>query len=433
VEPAWHPHVATLVRLGRATVVPVYFPGRNSAFFMLMGLLSPRLRTALLPRELVNRSRQRIALRIGRGIPWHRLRRFPDDKVMIDYLRLSTEVLSIDPSPREPEARLSSGPDRDGGLEPVIAPVSKQRMQSEIDRLPGDQCLLESGAFSVWLAQSGQIPHVLDEIGRLREITFRQVQEGTGRALDLDRFDGHYRHLFLWHRPKAELVGGYRLGPVDTILKERGLSGLYTQSLFRFGAEFLDQLPPAIEFGRSFIRPEYQKKFNSLILIWRGIGQLISRCPRYKILFGPVSISRDYEAVSKTLLVHFLKHNNFHDDLARYVAPRQPYRPQGIRLPDESVLQSAGWGIEEISFLISEIEKDGKGVPALLKHYLKLNGKLLSFNVDKAFSDVVDGLLMVDLRETDPKILKRFIGPVDLAKGITARPDAAFPTPLCGI
>lgn len=433
VEPAWHPHVATLARFSRATVVPVYFPGRNSAFFMLMGLLSPRLRTALLPRELMNRSRQRIALRIGRGIPWQRLKRFPDDKALIDYLRLSTEILNVDPEPAGRPARSAARQNRDRRLKPVIPPVAKQLMQREIERLPRDQRLLESGAFSVWLAQSGQIPHLLDEIGRLREITFRQVQEGTGRALDLDRFDEHYRHLFLWHRPTSELVGGYRLGPVDTILKERGLSGLYSHSLFRFGAEFLDQLPPAIEFGRSFIRPEYQKKFNSLILIWRGIGQFIARCPRYKILFGPVSISRDYEAVSKTLLVHFLKHNNFHDDLARYVAPRQPYRPQGMRLPDESVLRSAGWGIEAISFLISEIEKDGKGVPILLKHYLKLNGKLLSFNVDKAFSDVVDGLLMVDLRETDPKILKRFIGSVELATGIPERPHATFPTPFCGI
>lgn len=416
MDPPWNAHVAALVRLSRATVVPVYFPGRNSAYFMLLGLLSPRIRTALLPRELANQSGRRISLRIGRGIPWHRLQRFADDQAMTHYMRLSTEVLKVDTKQPGLRAQPSAGTDRLRPLETVIPPVPKQRMQRDIEQLPRDQRLLESGDFSVWLAQSRQIPHVLDEIGRLREITFRQVQEGTGRAVDLDRFDDYYLHLFLWHRKKSEVVGGYRLGPVDTILKERGLSSLYTHSLFRFEADFLDRLPPSIEFGRSFIRPEYQKKFNSLILIWRGIGQFIRRCPRYKILFGPVSISRDYEAVSKTLLVHFLKNNNFHADLSRHIAPRRPYRPQRTHLLDEGALQDSACGIEDISFLISEIENDGKGVPVLLKHYLKLNGKLLSFNVDKDFSDVVDGLLMVDLRETDPKILKRFIGSTDPAK-----------------
>lgn len=292
-------------------------------------------------------------------------------------------------------------------------------MLTEIGRLPGDQCLLKNGPFSVWLAESRQIPSVLEEIGRLREITFREAQEGTGRSSDLDRFDEHYRHLFLWHHEKAEVVGGYRLGFVDTIVREHGLEGLYTHSLFRFGPDLLRQLPPAIEFGRSFIRPEYQKKYNSLLLIWRGIGRLIAGFPRYQILFGPVSISRDYETVSRNLLVHFLKRHKFNDDLSRHVSPRQPYRAEEMKLGTDNELLSSLSDIENVSLLISEIEKDGKGVPVLLKHYLKLNGKLLSFNVDTAFSDVVDGLLMVDLRETDPKLLKRFLGSPSRLSGQT--------------
>ena len=418
-DPVWHPQIATLIRLSRATVVPVYFPGRNSVLFMMLGLLHPRLRTALLPRELINKAGKNIAVHIGAALPWQRLQRFPDDTALIRFLRLRTELLQIDAPPRKHTRPSSTGENHVRHLEPVSAPVPAPQMLTEIGRLPGDQCLLKNGPFSVWLAESRQIPSVLEEIGRLREITFREAQEGTGRSSDLDRFDEHYRHLFLWHHEKAEVVGGYRLGFVDTIVREHGLEGLYTHSLFRFGPDLLRQLPPAIEFGRSFIRPEYQKKYNSLLLIWRGIGRLIAGFPRYQILFGPVSISRDYETVSRNLLVHFLKRHKFNDDLSRHVSPRQPYRAEEMKLGTDNELLSSLSDIENVSLLISEIEKDGKGVPVLLKHYLKLNGKLLSFNVDTAFSDVVDGLLMVDLRETDPKLLKRFLGSPSRLSGQT--------------
>ncbi len=419
-DPVWHPQIATLIRLSRATVIPIYFPGHNSALFMTLGLLHPRLRTAMLPRELVNKTRKSIAVRIGSALSWQQLQRFPDDTALIQFLRLRTELLQLDAHSRAHERASATSKNHERHLEPVRAPVPAQRMQTEVDHLPGDQCLLKSGAFSVWLAESRQIPSVLEELGRLREITFREAQEGTGRSSDLDRFDEHYHHLFLWHQGKAEVVGGYRLGFVDTILRQHGIEGLYTHSLFRFGPELLNQLPPAIEFGRSFIRPEYQKKYNSLLLIWRGIGQFIARYPRYKILFGPVSISRDYETVSRNLLVHFLKHHKFNDDLSRHVSPRQPYHAEGMKLRSDHELLHSLSDIDNVSLLISEIEKDGKGVPVLLKHYLKLNGKLLSFNVDKAFSDVVDGLLMVDLRETDPKLLKRFLGSPSRSSGTTA-------------
>jgi hypothetical protein len=215
----------------------------------------------------------------------------------------------------------------------------------------------------------------------------------------------------LWNHAASELVGAYRLGLVDRILRQFGPKGLYSSQLFRYKPEFVSQLSRAIEFGRSFIRSEYQKKYNSLILIWRGIGEFIGRYPQYHILFGPVSISRDYHKVSKTLLVRFLKRNNFHPSLSGYVRPRRPFRCPRIGCIDQTALLSTFRDIDDISLLISEIEKDGKGVPVLLKHYLKLNGRLLSFNLDKAFSNALDGLLLVDLRQTDPKILEHFIGP----------------------
>ena len=171
-----------------------------------------------------------------------------------------------------------------------------------------------------------------------------------------------------------------------------------------------DQLANAIEAGRSFVRSEYQKKFNSMVLLWRGISEFFVQNPQYKILFGPVSISRDYHTISKNLIVKFLKTNNFDPHLSRLVNPRNFYRSSRVQGVNSKIIKSSFEDIDDISLLISEIENDSKGVPILLRHYLKLNGSLISFTSDKAFSSVVDGLLLVDLTKTDSKLLRRFMG-----------------------
>ena len=409
-DPDWSPHVASLIRITQATTLPVYFPGQNSALFSMAGMLSPRFRTILLPRELENKTSRTFTMHIGRPIPWTHLQRHADDATIIDYLRVNTDILKL----RSTHSRYTSmgfgmSAGRKKPLEPLIKPIPVPMLKQEVDLLPEAQLLVKQGELCVYIAHSTQIPNLLKEIGRLRECTFREVHEGTGRAADLDDFDIHYHHLFLWNHDNSELVGAYRLGMVDRILREFGSKGLYTNTLFRFKPEFLRFLTPAIEFGRSFIRSEYQKKFNSLILIWRGIGEFINRNPHYKILFGPVSISHDYHSVSKDLMVRFLTKTQMHTQLSPYVTPRRPYRASRFRFLKSAAIESAFRDIEDVSFLISEIEKDGKGVPVLLKHYLKLNGKLLSFSVDEGFSGVVDGLLMVDLRDTDTRLLRRLI------------------------
>jgi putative hemolysin len=411
-DPEWNPHIGALIRLTKATAVPVHFPGRNGNLFQSMGVLHPLLRTALLPRELINKEGRTLPVHVGSPLAWKQLSRYNDDTAITKFLRFKSDILHAR-TQRKPLEFMSFSvtSKRLPQQEPIIAPEPAYRLAREIRRLPHDNRLVERGDLAVYIAHSRQIPHLLNEIGRLRETTFRDVGEGTGRAIDLDRFDDYYLHLFLWNHASSELVGAYRLGLVDRILRQFGPTGLYTSELFRYEPEFISQLSRAIELGRSFIRAEYQKKHNSLILIWRGIGEFIGRLPHYPVLFGPVSISRDYHTVSKTLLVRFLKQNNFHPSLSGYVRPRRPFRCPRIGCIDKSSPLSDVWDIDDISLLISDIEKDGKGVPVLLKHYLKLNGKLLSFNLDKAFSNALDGLLLVDLRQTDPKILKRFLGP----------------------
>jgi len=260
-------------------------------------------------------------------------------------------------------------------------------------------------------ATTDQIPHILLEIGRLREMTFRAVGEGTGKAVDIDRFDHSYTHLFIWNREKKEVVGAYRLGKTDEIIRQQGVRGLYTSTLFCYKPGFFEHLGPALEMGRSFIRPEYQKSFTPLLLLWKGIGRFVVENPQYKTLFGPVSISDEYQALSRQFLVSYLKMSRYRSDMASLVKPRKPLHAKQLRGWDiDAAVRLLKDDVENISELISCVESDRKGVPILLKQYLKLGGEIAGFNVDPAFGNVIDGLIIVDLMKTEPRMLERYQG-----------------------
>ena len=426
-DPDWSRHVSSLIRHTKATTLPVHFSGRNSSFFQLMGLIHPRIRTILLPREIINKCDSDFKVYIGKPIPWNKLERFESDDEITKYLRISSYFLKnrqekkyfVHKNLKFPTLTLPLPIShfKKAGQEEIIAPIPTELLKKDIAGLREDQLLAEAGDLSVYVAQAHQLPNMLQEIGRLRELTFREVQEGTNLSKDLDKFDAYYLHLFLWNTKDETLVGAYRLGLTDEIISKYGVDGLYTSTLFRYKKGFIDQLGTAIEIGRSFIRSEYQKKYNSLLLLWKGIGQFIVRNPKYNSLFGAVSISKDYHMVSKNLIVHFLKQNKFDTELSRYVRAKNPYHAKKLKYIDKHDLSTSMKDIDDISVLISEIEKDGKGIPILLRHYLKLNASLISFNVDKNFSSVVDGLILVDLNKTDGKLLERFTGKKDLTLG----------------
>jgi hypothetical protein len=227
----------------------------------------------------------------------------------------------------------------------------------------------------------------------LRELTFRAAGEGTGRTRDLDAFDRAYRHLFVWHRGDRRLVGAYRLGFTDEILAAHGPDGLYTHTLFRYDRRLLDRISPAIELGRSFVRAEYQRDYAPLLLLWKGIGRIVVAQPRYRRLFGPVTISHDYSSLSQHLLMAFLEANRLLPDLARLVAPRNP--PAPARRRDEGVAAGRfATDPDEADALVADIEADGRGLPVLLRQYLKLNARLLGWNVDRRFGRALDGLML---------------------------------------
>ena len=291
--------------------------------------------------------------------------------------------------------------------------------------LPAGARFVEGGAFSVYAAEAHRIPVLLDEIGRLREATYRQVGEGTGRACDLDAFDATYLHLFAWDREQRRVVGAYRIGRTDRIVAGQGVDGLYTRRLFRYDDRLIARLSPALELGRSFVRSEYQKNYNALLLLWKGIGQLVVRSPEYRILFGAVSISARYADASHRLLISFLEQNHRHEDLAALV---EGIHPGSARRPDQGLPRS----LEEVDRLVARIEPDGKGMPVLLRQYLKLNAQVLAFSVDPDFGDALDALMMVDLTAVDSAILNRYLGRQQAAGFLAQharRPDAVAPTP----
>jgi putative hemolysin len=412
-DPAWNENIAAIARRTRATVIPIFIQGRNSNLFQAAGVIHPKLRTALLMRELSAMQGRTIELRVGQPIPASRLDKFASEAETTDYLRLKTYILGnrTEPVKKLRFIRMPRLTRAKAELEPIAQPIAPEALEAEIAGLPKDCLLVGHGDMQVYLTDYASIPTVIQEIGRLREKTFRAVGEGTGKALDIDEYDPHYMHLFMWNPKTKEIVGGYRLGRTDRILEEFGPKGIYTTSLFHFKEKLLERLSPALEMGRSYIREEYQRKPNALPLLWRGIGEYVSRNQQYRVLFGPVSISSDYKALSRDLMVQYLKNNTLDVDLHGYVKARRPPRSgRKMQQIDRKSLTASVKDIEDISELISDIETDRKGMPVLIRHYLKLNATILSFNVDKDFCNVIDGLIMVDLMRTDPKIMRRFMG-----------------------
>jgi len=399
-DPVWSATAARLIRMSNAPVTPIHFGGSNSMAFQMAGLLHPRLRTILLSRELLNKRHRRIPVKVGPPISIEHVQRIESDAALAAFLRLNTYAL--DSKPRRSRIIQRS-------LQAIALPNPANVISAEIESLAATQTLASSGETRVVYARAQQIPTALQEIGRLREVTFRPIGEGTGRALDLDAYDDHYTHLIAWHDVHREIIGAYRIGHVDEIVAQLGCRGLYTHTLFTYGEAFIQRLGPALELGRSFVRVEYQKSYSALLLLWRAILAYVALHPRYRVLFGPVSISGKYRPDSHALLVEFLKQHCYDSQLAKLVHPRRAFKRAGTlaALHEDLTLLS---DVDAISSLLASIEPDHKEVPVLLKQYLKLGGRLLGFNVDSRFGECVDGLIVVDLVRTEPRALQKYMG-----------------------
>ena len=408
-DKAWDASIARMARNAGATVIPIYFEGGNSSFFHFIGMLSMRVRTFLLIRELVYPAFSRVKFKIGKPIPPTKLSDFSSDQALIEYLQSKTYLIGYHLThPRIRLKRIRAAVQKPG-MDRIISPIESAILSKEISQLPESALLVEKGEMQVFQAEAKDIPQTLREIGRLREIAFRASGEGSGKAVDLDIYDDYYIQLFVWNKEKAEIVGGYRIGKSDEILNRFGKSGLYTISLFKIKKELFDQIGPSLEMGRSFVREEYQKSYMPLMLLWMGIGHFVQKNLQYRFLFGPVSITNDFHTASQSLLITFLRENSLHASLKDLVSPRKDFK--GDSKLDHPKFYNAFsiQNLNDVQELISEIETQSLKVPILLKHYLKLGGQLLAFNVDPDFNNVVDGLIIVDLSKTDRKMLEKYM------------------------
>jgi len=404
VEPKWSETIGRIVRKAQAPVLPVYFDGTNGPLFHLLGLVHPMLRTAMLPRQLMNKCGQTLDVRVGAVLPSKRLSSIEGDGALVEYLRQralflrhrKTQPLQV--PAKQAAASLPS-------MQPIISEIEPQLLEDEVANLPARQLIVDGSDYRVYVASAAQIPSTLREIGRLREITYRATGEGTGKPIDLDPFDQWYQHLFLWDVGGKRVVGAYRLGASDQIIADQGPAGLYTSTLFDFKPELLSRLSPALELGRAFVRLEYQKSYSPLLMLWKGIARFVCLNPRYKTLFGPVSISNDYQLMSRQLMVQFLRSNHLAPELTELARAKNPFP-----LHARAALPQFQCEPQDIDEVVSDLELDGKGVPVLLRQYLKLGARFFAFNVDRGFGDSIDALMYVDLTRTEPRILERYMG-----------------------
>lgn len=402
-DPPWSTIPARMALAARARVVPVWCEGSNSEVFHAVGLVHPRLRTALLPKEFLSRFGTAVEFRFGRPIATEGLDL--DAEQLTRLVRGRSELLR-----RAPSAVRSAAP-----CAPVVAPESTPgELAAEIARLPESARLFSDAGYTVLAAGAREIPKVLREIGRLREIAFRAVGEGTGRGLDLDRFDERYTQIVVFSNDRREVVGGYRAGPVAELVRDSGVAGLYTSTLFDLSPEIAEQLADAVELGRSFVRVECQRQPLPLSLLWRGIGvYMVTR--GFRRMFGPVSISNDYHTMSKELIMEFLQRHRLAVPLAPLVRPKRPPRRAPIAGWTERETAEATRDLVQVERLIEEIERGQRAVPVLLRQYLRLNARLLAFNVDPDFGEVVDALMLVDIAQIDERIVRHYAGDAGLS------------------
>jgi putative hemolysin len=419
VDIEWQRPALKFIKNANVPVIPAYFHGTNSRLQFIAGKIHPILRIRKLPKELASKERT-IKVRIGSQIPVKDQNEFKEITYFGRYLRARTYSLgsALEPAKFFPK-RLRL---RARKAEPIADPIPSHILVEEFNSVRKEYELFSTKNYSVICAPTLKIPLIFNEIGRLRELTFRKVGEGTNKSIDIDQYDFYFNHLFIWDTAKNSIVGAYRIGKGKEIVSIYGINGFYISSLFQIRTSFSPVLSRSLELGRSFITEEYQRKPLSLFLLWKGIMVFLLKHPEYRYLIGPVSISNDFSRFSKSLIVSFIRKYFSDEELAAYIEPRKAFIVKPDRVIDSGIfIDNAESDINKIEKIIMDIEP-GYRLPVLLKKYLEINGRIIAFNIDPAFNYCLDGLLILDLYKTppdfikglskemnDPSILERFI------------------------
>lgn len=401
-DKAWQKPAIKLIKKARVPVIPIYFHGHNSWSFHLLGRIHPALRTLRLPHELTHARDFSIRVRIGNPITVDE----QDDLKNIDqlsaFLRARTYSLGLAISKKK---SLVSIP-KLNKPQPVTEGIRTELIEQEIDAIAHLK-LFSQQNFDVYLAPAAAIPNIMLEIGRLRELTFRQEGEGTNKKIDLDQFDEYYEHLFLYDRKASQLAGAYRIGKGNDIIKKYGRKGFYTNTLFKMKDGIIPILNNSIELGRSFIIPEYQNKRLPLFLLWRGILTVLVSNPQYCYIIGPVSISNYYSKVSKSVIVAFIRQHYFDHELAAFIQPKKRFKvsPQ-VMEEAQTLLKTSHGDVRKLDKIIDDIEPAIRSAPVLLKKYIQQNARIIGFNVDPKFNEALDGLMILDFRHVNKNTIE---------------------------
>ena len=400
VDKPWEGTAMKLAKKAQVPIVPIYFHAKNSPLFYRLSKISDTLRTAKLPSELLSQKHRIIKVRVGRPISVKDQQQHETLDAFSDFIRKKTYMLSNTFERPKILKNISTNIKIKKAPKKIVTPINPLLMQSEVDDLKSkNHRLLKSKNYEVYLAHAPKIPNILREIGRLREITFRAIGEGTNRALDLDKFDSYYHHMFLWDTEAECLAGAYRMGLGTEIYEDFGIDGFYLQDLFRFEPELHDMMNQSIELGRAFIIKEYQQKPMPLFLLWKGIVHTTLRFPNHKYLIGGVSISNRFSNFSKSLMIEFMKSHYYDPYLAQYVHPKKEFKVKLKDTDKDFVFDATEADLNKFDKIIDEIEPGALRLPVLLKKYIKQNARLIAFNVDPLFNNAIDGLMYIRIAD----------------------------------
>ncbi|MBP1840423.1 GNAT family N-acyltransferase [Formosa algae] len=403
VDKPWEATALKLVKRAEVPVVPIYFHAKNSKLFYEISKLNDTLRTAKLPSEVLTQKRRVIKVRIGKPIPVSDQKEFSTLPEYSEFLRRKTYMLANAFEEKSTILRsLASTINLKATKAPkrIVTPGDAILMEEEVKQLRDLDCrLLQSKNYEVFLASSSDMPTILREIGRLREITFREIGEGTNESIDLDKFDSYYHHMFLWDDEQKVIAGAYRMGLGAEIFKKYGIDGFYLQDLFRFEPELHKMMSESIEMGRAFIIKEFQQKPMPLFLLWRGIVHTTLRFPEHKYLIGGVSISNQFSNFSKSLMIEFMKSHYYDPYVAQYVHPKKEFKVKLKDADKDFVFDATEADLNKFDKIIDEVEPGNLRLPVLLKKYIKQNARLVAFNVDPLFNNAVDGLMYIKIED----------------------------------
>ncbi|MBB4801012.1 putative hemolysin [Flavobacterium nitrogenifigens] len=425
VDKPWEEGAIKLIRKAKVPVVPIYFHAKNSKLFYWLSKIDDTLRTAKLPSELLTQKDRVIKVRIGKPISVSEQNEIESFEEYSEFLRKKTYMLA---NPFEKDTKLLDTASLKIPKAPkkIVTPASESKLIDEVQALrDSDSRFLQSKNYEVFFASAKQIPNILHEIGRLREITFREVGEGTNESIDLDEYDQYYHHMFLWDDETKKIAGAYRMGLGSEIYPKYGIEGFYLTDLFRFEPELHDMMHKSIEMGRAFIVKEYQQKPMPLFLLWKGIIHTTLRHPEHKYLVGGVSISNQFSDFSKSLMIEFMKSNYYDPYIAQYIHPKKAYKVKLKDADKDFIFDEAESDLNKFDKIIDELEPGNLRLPVLIKKYIKQNARVVAFNVDPLFNNAIDGLMYIRIADIPESTMKPVIEEfqIELEKKLSEKED----------